>query len=93
MKASFNYTKPLPPGEELFQYVYKLPDGSVPSNWEVDPREMPVHDLKTAHRQFSLQHNGFQLERLELENDIDWADDEGARCVNSGESRHIFVFD
>ncbi|KAK9801865.1 hypothetical protein WJX73_003589 [Symbiochloris irregularis] len=79
VKAMFNYTKPLPAGEELYQYVYKLPDGSAPNNWEVDPHEMTVHDLKTAQTHFSLQKNGFQLETLRVDEDIDWADDADIR--------------
>ena len=78
LQATVNYTHPPASGEQLFSYVYRLPNGDMPSNLSVDAQQVRVQDIHTAQRQFSLQRNGFQLERLQADPDIDWADDAGA---------------
>ena len=45
----------------------------------MDEREVTVTDLRTLDKKFNIAENGFQLERLTVPDDIDWADEQQAR--------------
>ena len=79
VQTTVNYTRPPPQGEQLFQYLYPAPNGERKGNLEIDSRKVVVRDIRTAQRQFSLHSNGFQLEPLQVDADIDWSDDKQVR--------------
>lgn len=79
VRGTVAYTKPTPSGEELFTYVYAMPDGQQNNNLVTDEQTVQINDLHTAKQQFSLQRNGFQLESLPVADDIDWDKDEEVR--------------
>lgn len=73
IRAPLQYVRPTRDGEELFVYKYELPKGVTrPSNLEVDEVEVDFTDLRTVKEPFDIVRNGFQLERLEVPDDIDW---------------------
>ena len=78
--AKVNYIKPAPNGEELFTYPYGAPDSiSQFTNMEHIETEVPCVDLRTLDDQeghFTLAKNGFQLQKLHVDADIDWTDDD-----------------
>ena len=47
----------------------------------LDPKQydVTVADLRSAPEAFTLQRNGFQLERLEVPSDVDWDNEEQVR--------------
>ena len=54
-------------------YKYELPEGVTrPSNLEVDEVGVDFTDLRTVKEPFDIVRNGFQLEWLEVPDDIDW---------------------
>ena len=78
--APLQYVKASRDGEELFVYKYELPQGiDKPSNLEIDEVDVDFTDLRTVEEPFDILRNGFQLERLEVPNDIDWDDDKDVR--------------
>lgn len=78
--APLQYVKAPRDGEELFVYKYELPQGiDKPSNLEIDEVDIDFTDLRTVEEPFDILRNGFQLERLEVPNDIDWDDDKDVR--------------
>lgn len=83
VQAAVNYTHPPPQGEQLFQYVYQVPDGRQTGNLAVDERTVQINNIHTAQRQFSLLRNGFQLEPLTVDSDIDWSKDDQV-CLMGG---------
>ena len=72
VRATIRYTHADPGGQELYQYVHLLPDGTRPSNLVADAKEVSVIDIRTTERRFSLHRNGFQFESLQVADDIDW---------------------
>lgn len=76
--ASVNYSKPDPKGEQLYEYMYLLPDGTQPTSDVPDGREVLIRDIRTSAKDFRLDSHGFQLETLRLEGTIDWDDDQQA---------------
>ncbi len=48
------------------------------SNLEFERHDVAVTDLRSVPEPFSLQQNGFQLERLDVPSDVDWAIEEQA---------------
>ena len=48
------------------------------SNLEFERHDVTVTDLRSVPEPFSLQQNGFQLERLEVPSDVDWSIEEQA---------------
>ena len=78
--SAVRYTKQPPAGEGLNVYVYELPEGvDKASNLEYDVRDVTVTDLHSATESFSLERNGFVLEKLEVPKDIDWDNKEEVR--------------
>lgn len=64
-------------GGELYSYAYELPEGvDRASNLEYELHDVTVTDIRSTSQPFTLQENGFQLERLEVPKDIDWNNEE-----------------
>lgn len=59
----------------LYTYLYDKPEGVAASNMHHVEREVHVSDLRQSGQAFTLEHNGFQLERLQVDPSIDWDDD------------------
>ena len=80
VNAKVQYVKPAPNGEELFIYLYEKPEGvGRVTNLEHIECEVPFTDLRTVEDQsgeFTLQRNGFQLEKLHVPSDIDWQNEQ-----------------
>ena len=80
VNARVQYVQPPPKGEELFTYVYEKPENvDRISNLEHVNTEVPFTDLRTIEDQsgeFTLERNGFQLEKLRVPSDIDWDNDD-----------------
>lgn len=80
INAKVNYVQPAPNGEELFAYLYEKPDNvSKVTNLEHVEIEVPITDLRefeNQERHLTLQRNGFQLEKLNVPSDIDWANND-----------------
>lgn len=80
VNATVNYVKPAHKGEELFTYLYEKPeDVTKVSNLEHVETEVPFINMRMVEdqkKQFTLERNGFQLERLHVPNDIEWTDDD-----------------
>jgi len=80
VNARVQYVQPPPKGEELFTYMYEKPeDVDRISNLEHVNTEVPFTDLRTIEDQsgeFTLDRNGFQLEKLHVPSDIDWDNDD-----------------
>ena len=78
--AKVQYVKPAPNNEELFIYLYEKPEHiDRVTNLEHIEAEVPFTDLRTVENQsgeFTIQRNGFQLEKLHVPSDIDWDNDE-----------------
>ena len=53
--------------------------GQEASNLNPQQYDVTVRDLHSAPEPFTLQHNGFQLERLEVPSDVDWENEEQVR--------------
>ena len=53
--------------------------GQEASNLNPQQYDVSITDLRSAHQAFTLQHNGFQLERLEVPSDVDWEDNDQVR--------------
>ena len=66
-------------GEDLRVYAYELPEGvDRASNLEYELHDVTVTDVRSAPQPFSLQENGFKLEKLEVPKDVDWDNAEEA---------------
>ena len=80
VNARVQYVKPAPNGEELFIYLYEKPEGvDRVTNLEHIECEVPFTDQRTVEDQsgeFTLQRNGFQLEKLHVPSDIDWQNEQ-----------------
>ncbi len=80
VNARVQYVQPPPKGEELFTYVYEKPESvHRTSNLEHVNTEVGFTDLRTIEDQsgeFTLDKNGFQLEKLHVPSDIDWDNDD-----------------
>lgn len=78
--AKVQYVKPAPNNEELFIYLYEKPEHiDRVTNLEHLEAEVPFTDLRTVENQsgdFTIQRNGFQLEKLHVPSDIDWDNDD-----------------
>ena len=75
--ARVQYVRPAPNNEELFTYLYEKPDNEDRwTNLEQSESEVPVTDLYSVTDKFTLERNGFQLEKLHVPDDIDWDDDD-----------------
>ena len=58
-------------------YAYELPEGvDRASNLEYELHDVTVTDVRSAPQPFSLQENGFKLEKLEVPKDVDWDNEE-----------------
>ena len=58
-------------------YAYELPEGvDRASNLEYELHDVTVTDIRSVPQPFTLQENGFKLEKLEVPKDIDWANEE-----------------
>ena len=69
--------KPAKEGEDLRAYAYELPEGiDRASNLEYELHDVTVTDIRSASQPFTLQENGFKLERLEVPKDIDWRNEQ-----------------
>ena len=80
--APLQYVKAPRNGEELFVYKYELPEGlDRPSNLEIDEVDVDFTDLRTVQEPFDILRNGFQLERMEVPNDVNWDDDTDVRLI------------
>ena len=61
-------------------YAYELPEGvDRASNLEYELHDVTVTDVRSAPQPFSLQENGFKLEKLEVPKDVDWDNEEEVR--------------
>jgi hypothetical protein len=72
------YTKPPTSEEGLHIYIYK-PQTGVDDKSSVsapEPHDVTVTDLRSVPKTFTLQRNGFQLEKLDVPKDIDWSNNE-----------------
>ncbi|KAK9807623.1 hypothetical protein WJX72_004557 [[Myrmecia] bisecta] len=67
---------PAPDGEELFTYLYERPADVQQTNMEHVGTEIAVIDLHSTDKSFTMEHNGFQLLKLRVPEDIDWDDQE-----------------
>ena len=80
VNAKVQYVKPAPAGEDLFIYLYEKPDNvNKVTNLVHVETEVPFTDLRTIQDQdgrFTIERNGFQLEKLHVPSDIDWTNDE-----------------
>ena len=78
-----DYAKPAPDGQELFWSVYEKPEElDRATNLDCVQTEVCITDMRTKEREegrFTLQRNGFQLEKLQVPPDIDWTDDADVR--------------
>ena len=75
--ARVQYVRPAPNSEDLFTYLYEKPDDEDRwTNLEQSESEVPVTDLYSVTDKFTLERNGFQLEKLHVPDDIDWDDDD-----------------
>ena len=73
MCSAVRYVKQAKEGEDLRVYAYELPEGvDRASNLEYELHDVTVTDVRSAPQPFSLQENGFKLEKLEVPKDIDW---------------------
>ena len=67
--------------EDLYTIIHETKqDGRTSSNLVNDVREMDVHDVRTAGREFSLRENGLEFHRLEVPKGIDWSNSDQAGC-------------
>ncbi|DBA80955.1 TPA: hypothetical protein ACH3X2_007172 [Trebouxia sp. C0005] len=84
VNARVQYVQPPPKGEELFTYVYEKPENvDRISNLEHVNTEVPFTDLRTIEDQsgeFTLERNGFQLEKLHVPSGIDWDNDDDVKA-------------
>ena len=63
-------------------YKYELPAGAAKSsNLEVNEVEVDITDLRTVKEPFDIVQNGFQLERLNVPDDINWDVDTDVRVL------------
>ena len=73
------YVKPAPNGEDLFIYLYEKPENvDRVTNIEHIETEVPFTDLRTIENQsgeFTIERNGFQLDKLHVPSDVDWDSD------------------
>ena len=80
VKARVDYARLAPDGKELFWSVYEKPkELDRATNLECVGTEVCITDLRPIEREqgrFTLADNGFQLEKLDVPADIDWADDD-----------------
>ena len=79
VNAKVQYVKPAPNGEDLFIYLYEKPENvDRVTNIEHIETEVPFTDLRTIENQsgeFTIERNGFQLDRLHVPSDVDWDSD------------------
>ena len=75
--SAVRYVKQAKDGEDLRVYAYELPEGvDRASNLEYELHDVTVTDVRSAPQPFSLQENGFKLEKLEVPKDVDWDNEE-----------------
>ncbi|CAL8463770.1 g3304 [Coccomyxa elongata] len=75
--GAVRYAKQPADGQERRIYVYDLPEGvDKASNLDWEQHDVTVTDLRTAPQTFTLHENGFQLERFEVPQDIDWQNEQ-----------------
>lgn len=79
VNAKVQYVKPAPNGEDLFIYLYEKPENiDRVTNLEHVETEVPFTDLRTIESQsgeFTIEKNGFQLEKMHVPSDVDWDND------------------
>ena len=79
VNAKVQYVKPAPNGEDLFIYLYEKPENvDRVTNIEHIETEVPFTDLRTIENQsgeFTIERNGFQLDKLHVPSDVDWDSD------------------
>ena len=64
--------RPSTPQTELYTYLYEKPEDVSASNLYHIEKSVHVSDIRQADQTFTLQNNGFQLEKFHVEPDIDW---------------------
>ena len=62
--------------QQSFVYVYDVPEGKKASNFERVEQTVPITDLRRVPQDFTLEHNGFQLHRLQVPDDIHWENEQ-----------------
>ncbi|DBB05482.1 TPA: hypothetical protein ACH3X1_012441 [Trebouxia sp. C0004] len=87
VNARVQYVQPPPKGEELFTYVYEKPETvDRTSNLEHVNTEVPFTDLRAIEDhsgEFTLERNGFQLEKLHVPSNINWENDDDVSSLCS----------
>lgn len=73
MKTRVRYVQPPPPGEDLYSYVYDLPEGvDQHENVHHTSTQVSISDLRQLPIKFNVLENGFQLVEFLVPPDIDW---------------------
>ena len=88
-RPAVRYVKQAKEGEDLRVYAYELPEGvDRASNLEYELHDVTVTDVRSAPQPFTLQENGFKLERLEVPKDVDWDNEEEVGNHSQGPAVH-----
>ena len=74
--ARLTYARGPSDSTEMFYRVRQLKEGEERSNIEDFNLETRIQDMRTIEQPFTLDENGFQLERLAVPDDIDWSSDD-----------------
>ncbi|KAK9472543.1 uncharacterized protein V1510DRAFT_127784 [Dipodascopsis tothii] len=75
VQAKLNFFKAPESGEDPYTIVYEVPEGTPTRNWGDDPQDVAVRSIRGRETDFSLDRNGFCIDRR-THAETDFTDDE-----------------
>ena len=68
-------------GQGLFNYIDAVPEGEQRTNIATGTHDLLIRGLRASSEPLTLRQNGFQLEAVDVPDDVDWLDETQASLL------------